>query len=309
MRIGIIIVSYNTCDLLRNCLRSLFDFTKETNIRVAVVDNGSTDGSVEMVRAEFPTVVCEEAGENLGFGRANNLGVRLLEERFGRAEYLFFLNPDTVLLNDAVGILADFLDRNPEAGACGGNLYGTDGQTPALSFSPLHGLRWELTTLLPNGIKRRVWPPDTWFNFGEKPLQVGYVAGADLLIRREALGTAPAFDPDFFMYYEDMEICVRIRRAGFGIWSVPQARIVHLAGQSCKVSRTKLERLLETKYIYYTKLYGRRYAHRAYLLLQAGYRLHAGLGRLTHNRAKQARYSEWAEVNAAVWRQYRAAGR
>lgn len=305
MRTGIIIVSYNTCLLLRNCLRSLFQHTADETVRVAVVDNGSTDGSVEMVRREFPEAVCAVADGNLGFGRANNLGVKLLEERFGRAEYLFFLNPDTVLLNDAVGILTRFLDERPEAGAAGGNLYGADGTTPAQSFSPVHGLGWEWVSLLPNGIKRRVWPPETWFNYDELPKQVGYISGADLMVRRAALGEAEPFDPEFFMYYEDMELCVRLRRAGFGIWSVPQARIVHLGGESCKVSRLKFERLLETKYLYYTKMYGKGYVRWAYLLLQTGYRLHVLLGRLAHNREKQQRYGEWAEINASVWRQYR----
>lgn len=306
MRIGIVIVSYNTCALLRNCLRSIFAFVdpEDETIRVAVVDNGSTDGSMETVRREFPTVTGVEAGENLGFGRANNLGVKSLEDRYGAAEYLFFLNPDTVLLNDAVGILADFLDRNPEAGAAGGNLFAEDGSTPALSFSPRHGLRWEITTLLPNPLKRRVWPAGTWFNFDERPRRVGYVSGADLMVRRKALGTATAFDPDFFMYYEDMELCRRIRRAGFGVWSVPQARIIHLAGQSCRVSRTKFERLLEAKYLYYTKVQGKRYALGAYLLLQAGYQLHALLGRMTRNREKRDRYAEWARINTETWRRH-----
>ncbi|MDE5944032.1 MAG: glycosyltransferase family 2 protein [Rikenella sp.] len=306
MRIGIVIVSYNTRALLLNCLRSIFAFVEPEDeaIRVAVVDNGSTDGSMETVRREFPTVMGVEAGENLGFGRANNLGIKYLEERYGTAEYLFFLNPDTVLLNDAVGMLADFLDRNPTAGACGGNLYGADGKTPALSFSPVHGIGWELTTLLPNALKRRVWPESTWFNYGDRPRPVGYVSGADLMVRRKALGSATVFDPDFFMYYEDMELCVRIRRAGFEVRSVPQARIIHLAGQSCRVSRTKFERLLEAKYLYYTKIQGKRYALRAYLLLQAGYRLHALLGRIAGNRSKRNRYAEWAQINTEIWRRH-----
>ena len=306
MRIGIIIVSYNTCGLLGDCLRSLFRWIEpaDPKIRVAVVDNGSTDGSVEMVRGEFPEVVCVEAGENLGFGRANNLGVKQLEEAYGRAEFLFFLNPDTVLLNDAVGILADFLERNPPAAAAGGNLYGADGSSPAQSFSPVHGLRWELIALMPNRIKRLVWPPRTWFNYGSEPRQVGYLSGADMLVRRDALGTATAFDPDFFMYYEDMELCVRLRRAGGGVWSVPAARIIHLAGQSSRVSRTKFERLQEAKYLYYTKVHGLCYARTAYRLSQTGYRAHAWLGRLTGNRAKHERYAEWAEINAETWRRH-----
>ncbi|WP_281671328.1 glycosyltransferase family 2 protein [Rikenella microfusus] len=307
IRTGIVIVSYNTCDLLRDCLRSVFaqtDRQKEGGFRVVVVDNGSEDGSAQMVRREFPETLCVEAEENLGFGRANNLGVERLEALYGRAEYLFFLNPDTVLLNDAVGILAGFLDRRPEAAAAGGNLYGADGVSPAQSFSPVHGLGWELTGLMPEGFKRLVWPAGTWFNYGTEPRRVGYVSGADLMVRREALDGKPAFDPDFFMYYEDMELCVRLRRDGWGVWSVPQARIVHLAGQSCAVSKRKFRMLSEAKYIYYGKVRGRFYARAVYALTQAGYRCHERLGRLTRNAAKSGRYGAWAAANRSAWRHF-----
>ncbi|WP_294594384.1 glycosyltransferase family 2 protein [uncultured Rikenella sp.] len=304
MRIGIVIVNYNTCALLRNCLQSLATYLShggEETIRVAVVDNGSTDGSAEMVRSEFPEVVCVEAGENLGFGHANNLGVKVLEERFGEAEYLFFLNSDTVLLNDAPAILAEFLDNRPEAGVAGGNLFRADGTAPNRSFASVHGLGWEL----PAFIKRRLWPNEPWFNHTSEPRQVGYIVGADLMVRRAALKNREAFDPDFFMYYEDIELCVRIRRSGFEVWSVPQARIIHLAGQSCTVPNTKFQRIQESKYIYYNKVHGTSHARWAYRLAQTGYRLHAAWGRLTGNHAKRERYAEWAEINAAAWKQGR----
>ena len=303
MRIGIILVSYNTRDLLYNCLKSVFEQTAlpENTFRVVVVDNGSTDQSLEMVQRDFPQVIAVDAGENLGFGRANNLGMERLEAQYGRTEYLLFLNPDTLLLNNAPGILADFLDRHPTAGAVGGNLYGADGTTPNQSFSPVHGLGWELMKFMPNSIKNWYWPRGTWFNYGTTPRQVGYISGADLMIRRSALGESPAFDPDFFMYYEDMELCVRIRRAGYGVWSEPQARIIHLEGQACQVSRTKFERLQQTKYLYYNKVHGPGYARAVYWLTQCGYRFYVLWGRVSGNREKAARYREWAEVNAAAW--------
>lgn len=308
IKVGVVIVSYNTCDLLRDCLRSLFGRTElpQEEWRVAVVDNGSTDGSVEMLKGEFPGAVCVEAGENLGFGRANNRGVKKLEAEYGRAEYLFFLNPDTVLINDAVGILAGFMEEHPEAGVAGGNLFEADGMTPAQSFSPVHGLGWELAKLMPESVKRRVWPVGTWFNYGCEPRGVGYVSGADLMVRRAALGDRLAFDEDFFMYYEDMELCVRVRRAGYGVFSVPRARIVHLAGQSCGVSRRKFEMLQQAKYIYYGKVHGVWYARLAYGISQAGYRGHEWLGGLSGRGEKRERYGVWAEVNAVAWRGYRA---
>ena len=304
IRVAVVIVSYNTRALLRDCLTSLFRKTRMAadEFRVVVVDNASSDDSVRMVREEFPAVLCIEAGENLGFGRANNLGVERIVAECGEVKYLFFLNSDTLLLNDAVGRLADFLDATPRAAAAGGNLYAADGVTPAQSFSPVHGLDWELLRLMPNAVKRRAWPPETWFNYGMEPIRVGYISGADLMVRREALGGRQPFDPDFFMYYEDVEICVRLTRAGYEVWSVPEARIVHLGGQSCTVSRQKFERMQQAKYLYYDKTRGAAYSGWVYRLTQLGYRAHEWLGRMTGNAAKRDRYREWAEVNAQVWR-------
>lgn len=311
MRVGIVIVSYNTCGLLRDCLLSVYGLTHGVDFGVAVVDNGSSDGSPEMVRGEFPQVVLVETGENLGFGRANNRGVEALlavsrtDSVSWELEYLFFLNPDTVLENNAVKILADYLDGHSQAGIVGGNLYDGTG-APAQSFSPIHGLWWELIKLMPEGIKRWVWRPQAWFNYSLAPREVGYISGADLMVRRAALcGTLP-FDPDFFMYYEDMELCVRVRRlSGLAVVSVPQARIVHLAGQACSVSRRRFAMLQDAKYLYFTKVHGIFYARLVYLVSQGGYRAHAWLGRVMRNHAKRDRYAEWAQINGAAWRSFR----
>lgn len=319
MKTGIVIVSYNTRDLLRECLRSVFAktmlaTTQHLDFRIVVADNGSTDGSPEMLREEFPGVIVVETSGNIGFGRANNAGVAALDAAAiatgeQSAEYLFFLNPDTLLINNAVKILADFLDAHPAVGIAGGNLYAADGVTPAQSFSPQHGLEWELLNLAPNFIKRLLRGPEMWFNYGIEPRRVGYISGADLMVRRSMLDPmrgSEVFDPDFFMYYEDMELCVRVRRlSGAQVMSVPDARIVHLAGQSCTVSRRKFAMLQDSKYIYYRKIRGAFYTRLVYHFSQAGYRFHALLGLLTLNIDKREQYAERAALNREAWQRFK----
>ena len=119
--VSVITVNYNTRDYLDNCLRSLFARTKGVSFEVIVIDNASSDDSVRMVKDSYPSVTVIESDRNLGFGAANN---RAFDEAKGK--YIFFLNPDTVLLNDAVSILATYLDTTPSVALCGGNLYTPD---------------------------------------------------------------------------------------------------------------------------------------------------------------------------------------
>lgn len=206
------------------------------------------DGSQEMLRAEFPSVTLIESPENLGFGRANNLGAT---KAVGK--YLFLLNPDTLLLNNAVKFLADYLDQNPKCGVCGGNLFTQDNQ-PAHSF-------WELPTIQ-NELKEffRVGSPKE-FNYTSEPQEVGYITGADLMIRADLFHSLNGFDADFFMYCEEVELCYRAFKAGFSIYSVPDAKIKHFDGQSFSNNwQKRLKLSLEGKKKYYRKTHGKFYA-------------------------------------------------
>ncbi len=300
MKLSIIIVSYNTRELLRECLSSLLYWSEGLACEVIVVDNASDDGSEGMVRAEFPTVQVIQSGSNLGFGRANNLGLQQ-----ARGEYVWFLNSDTRSIHNAARVLCDYLDQHPDAGAVGGNLLDAD-QQAAHSFGPLHNVWWELADLLPTAWKRSLRGPYSTFNYDPEPRRVGYLSGADLMVRR-ALVVPVGFDPDFFMYYEDMELCHRIRRAGYRIVSVPRARVIHLAGQSNNVSAKKLQMLLESKYTYYAKTHGERYARMVYLLLQAGYSIHVLIGQFGGDIEKRRQYNTWRMVNEIAWEHHSAA--
>ncbi|MDR0681040.1 MAG: glycosyltransferase family 2 protein [Dysgonamonadaceae bacterium] len=246
MEVSVIIVSYNTKALLRQCLSSVFEKTQDVEFEVIVVDNASNDGSPQMVREEFPNVTLIESPENLGFGRANNLGAQ-----YAGGEYLFLLNSDTVLMNNAAKILADFLNSNPKAGVCGGNLF-DENKNPACSFVTLAELSvaGELLNLL------CLQPKSASFNKKTHPISVGCIIGADFMVRSNVFKKTGGFDPDFFMYYEEMELTYRIKKAGYKSFNVPQAQIIHLGGKSLD-SEQKFKLVQMSKNVYYRKTQSR----------------------------------------------------
>lgn len=224
--VSIIIVNYNTVDLTRDCINSIFALTKDIAFEVILVDNSSTDGSKEFFQNDS-RIKYIYSDENLGFGGGNNLGAQVAS-----GKYLLFLNPDTVLLNNAVKMLAKFMDANPNASACGGNLYDVDGK-PTLSFRRyLPGIRWELNLISAGIFDKLLFGVNSIFNHTNNHLEVGYITGADLMVPRNLFLGCNGFSKDFFMYYEETDLCFRISQCDRKIFSVPNARIMHLEGKS-----------------------------------------------------------------------------
>jgi GT2 family glycosyltransferase len=242
MDVSVIIVNYHTRSLTAACIDSLFEKTEGLTFEVILVDNASTDGSREHFGQDSRIhYVYQE--ENLGFGRANNVGIGLATGR-----YVFFLNSDTLLLNNAVKVLADFLDSHPRAGACGGNLFTQDLQ-PAPSFLRYRPSVYdELNQLLRDVPDRLLFGRNLDFNHTGRPMKVGYITGADLMVRREVLEKTGGFDPSFFMYYEETELCHRMTKRGWQIYSVPEAHIIHLGGASFQPNDEALLRRQQIKY-------------------------------------------------------------
>lgn len=251
MEVSIIYVNYKTAGLILDSIRSVKEKTQGLAYEIIVVDNSSGDNSLELIKATFPEVICIQSAENLGFGRANNLGIEKAQ-----GDCILFLNPDTVLRNDAIRILYGFLIENPLAGACGGNLYDENGQ-PATSFSRKYpSFIWELLAILyipPICVSHR---RSLFFNKEGYPIEVASITGADLMIRRSVLSSVGGFDPDFFMNYEETELCNRIKRSGLKIYSVPSAQITHLEGRASYIKQSRLYFLYEGQYIYFRKVYG-----------------------------------------------------
>lgn len=242
MDVSVIYVNYHTSGLIADSMRSLLHHTSGVSYEVIVVDNGSQPDLPEILAQAVPEqpVRCVMLKENRGFGVANNEGFCIATGR-----NLFCLNPDTLLLNNAVKILSDRLDTHPGTGAVGGNLYDAE-MRPALSYRRIFpGIRWEINDLLHLWPEKLRYGASARFNAGDTPLDVAYISGADLMMPRHVVELTGGFSPDFFMYFEETDLCRRIRRAGYRITSVPQARIQHLEGASFAqegVNRARISR-------------------------------------------------------------------
>lgn len=250
MDVSIIIVSYNTRELVKACLNSLYKNTSSLAFEVIVVDNNSQDRISEMLNEEFKEVKFLALPNNIGFGRANNEGIKIAKGR-----NIFLLNPDTLLLNNAVKILSDFLDARRDVAICGGNLYRGD-LSPAHSYMMyLPSLKGELNEMLFGRLFREKHGATLEFNHGDSPLEVGYITGADMMIRQDVLDEVGLFDADFFMYFEETELTWRIKKRGYKVMNVPSAKIIHLEGQSITLKERREQMYLSSRRLYYQKIY------------------------------------------------------
>jgi GT2 family glycosyltransferase len=226
MDLSIIIVNWNTSDLLRNCLRSIQDYRGNLSVQAIVVDNNSSDDSREMVARCFPNVTLVNSGRNLGFARGNNLGLA-----HARAPLVLFLNPDTEIKAGALDLMARFMRDNPTVGAMGCKIRNISGTIQRL------GLQWvpsPLTEFLKFiAVSDRTYERLPRFFPCHDPEKSGYVIklfGACLLVRRPVMEQVGPFDEQFFMYCEDVDLCCRITRAGWKLYYLSDAEILHLGG-------------------------------------------------------------------------------
>lgn len=209
--LSIIIVNINNCKLLEECLTSIKKSTHKITYEVIVVDNASTDGSREMIRNKFPKVVLITNKENLGFSKANNLGLKIYQGR-----YTMLLNNDTIVKESALDRMVEFMDNHPEAGACGAKLLNVDG-----TIQRQGGL-----------LGKKFWQ-------AKEPTTVNFVLGAALLVRKEVIDQVGIMDDNLFFYNDDLDWCLSIRKAGYKIYFLPQAEIIHYGGYSSKKKFTR----------------------------------------------------------------------
>ena len=246
MDVSVIIVNYNTLELTKNTIESVFEKTKELKYEIILVDNASTDGSVDFFENNYKNkIIFIKNTENLGFGKANNRGIEI-----AKGKYVFLLNSDTLLINNAIKILFDFMEKTKECGICGGNLYTKELQPTHSFLRKFPSLLLEIQEYIKKKEKIR-----NDFNYTNFEQEVAYITGADMFIRKEILEKSGYFDKDFFMYFEETELSYRIKRLGYKIVSVPQAKIIHLEGKSTIFKERKFTMYLESKYKFYYKLY------------------------------------------------------
>ncbi|MBQ5646678.1 MAG: glycosyltransferase family 2 protein [Treponema sp.] len=239
MDVSIIIVNYNTKDLIKNCIDSIYKHTKAVEFEIIVSDNGSTDGSIEIIKREFPNVILIENNENLGFGKANNRGLKI-----AKGKYIFYLNSDTVLLNNAVKYFFDYWETSPEKeeiGALGSNLLDVDGKV-IHSYGKFLSINHEIYTTLKvllNISKFTILKvlfnkpiPKCISTCIEEKKYIGtvdYITGADLFLKNSQ---DSEFDESFFMYCEETDLQYKISEKGLKRIIIEKPNIIHLCGAS-----------------------------------------------------------------------------
>lgn len=247
MQVSIIIVNYNTSDLLLQCVDSVFQKVQGVEYEVIVADNCSREEQKLLLRNDNRFKLIELA-ENLGFGKANNAAAA-----YAKGDVLFLLNPDTILLNDAVSILYDYMQKHKNVGICGGNLFDGD-LKPAHSFHRLlPGFLSELDFAAGQLYRRMRFGKNSQFNYTSCALPVAMITGADMMIRHSLWNLVHGFDSDFFMYYEDTDLCKRCLEYKYDVMSVPSAHIQHLEGKSFTESEKHCERILNGRFTYFSK--------------------------------------------------------
>lgn len=235
-KLSIIVVSYNTREYLKECLDSIYR-TKSVSASVIeceiiVVDNASEDGSAQMVKKNFPAVDLIVNEQNLGFAAANNQGIKRAKGR-----YILLLNPDTVVLDDALEKMTDFMDAHPELGISSCQLLNEDKSVqPTGGYFPdlLRVFAWMffLDDLpLISGFFPSYHPHPSFY---QRERQLDWVTGAFLFIRKKVVKRIGLLDEDFFMYVEEVDYCFRAKQAGFKVFFWPQVEVIHLGRKSLK---------------------------------------------------------------------------
>ncbi|MEI8185363.1 MAG: glycosyltransferase family 2 protein [Chlorobiaceae bacterium] len=235
--VTVVIVSYNTKDILRHCLEALFTYSAGLEIEVFVVDNNSADGSAQMVQTEFTAVRLISNSRNAGFAAANNQAFRLATGR-----YIVLLNPDAYLRPLSLSKGIEFMDKNPLCGICGGKIISPEGKLePSARRFP--SALSKLLTLSGISGKFSHSPILNRHEFGgfahDKPMEVDWVPGTFTIVRKEMLDSIGFFDERFYLYYEETDLCLRAKKAGWKVYFIPFAEVMHIGGASSKTRKDK----------------------------------------------------------------------
>lgn len=250
VNVSIIIVNYNTYDLVVKCILSVLNNTYGISYEIIVVDNNSPDRRIENLQKEFPEVVLVLNPTNDGFGSANNIG-----NKYAKGYYLFLLNSDTILKDNSIYELYCFLEENMETvGACGGNLC-DENLKPATSFSRfMPSFLSDIDQFFFNMLSKTIYRKNCYYAFSKEPFEVkGNISGADLMIQKKIFDKLNGFDENYFMYYEETDLLFRLRNINYKTYIVPRSEIIHLEGASEVLQVNKLNRTYDSKKKYYLK--------------------------------------------------------
>lgn len=266
MGLSIIVVNWNTRDMLADCLQSVYGTADGLDLEVFVVDNASTDGSAQMVRERFSWVRLIENRENVGFAQANNQAIRASE-----GCHIVLLNSDTEVCPGALQTMVQFMERHPQAGGCGPRLLNADGSLQN-SCHPMLTPEREFWRLI---FFDRLWRRATYVQERwdwETPRPVEVIKGACFLLRRAALDQVGLLDGRYFMYTEEMDLCYRLLQAGWQLYWVPQAMVKHYGEASSRQEAEAMYvQLYRSKVQFHRKFGGPRRAHRFKRLVRVAY--------------------------------------
>jgi len=263
MTVSVIIVSYNTCKLLQQCLESLFAAHTRHELEIFVVDNASADDSADMVAREFPQVCLITNDTNLGFGAANN-------QAYARStgSYVLLLNPDALLRDGSIDAPVDFLEEHEACGMVGGKIVNPDGELAPSARRFPNAWRNFLTI---SGLSER-FPNSRFFGGADfkhfdhnTPLRVDWIPGTFTVYRRTMLEDIGLFDERFFLYYEETDLCRRAAQAGYEVYFIPDAEVLHVGGACSKTRKDKsfdesgaqvMSFRMRSEYLYFRKQHG-----------------------------------------------------
>jgi hypothetical protein len=301
--LSIVIVNWNSAGFVRQCLRSIQHNRPAFSYEVIVVDSGSFDGCGEMLNREFPGARFVQSRNNVGFASANNMGAQVAGGRF-----LLFLNPDTEIIGDALNNLIQALNQQPDAGLVGARLLNTDG---SLQTSCIQSFPTVLNQALDAEWLRRIFPRShLWgmkplFQETQIPSPVEVISGACIMIKRSVFQHVSGFDERYFMYSEDLDLCWRVRQAGFDCMYVPDAQIVHHGGGSSNSARNMFSNVMTRESVFrFLKFHRGRpvaWCYRAAMGISSLVRLPLivtvnGTRRLVEKKIRQGSFRKWIAI-------------
>jgi GT2 family glycosyltransferase len=245
--ISIVLVCWNNKDYLEPCLQSLYDGKLKYTFDVVCVDNGSTDGSQEMLREKFPDVILIENGRNVGLSKASNQGIAATN-----GKYVLLLNNDTIVNCRALETMYELLESNQAAGAAGGKLLNGDGTFQG-GYAKFSNLSEEF--MIATSLGARIWPGYPSHHDCQEAKPVGWLSSACLMVRRAALEKVGLLDENYFIYGDEADLQYRLNQAGLPVYYIPYATTIHYGGKS--MNRWKRRKMVyRGKLLFYQKNYG-----------------------------------------------------
>jgi GT2 family glycosyltransferase len=260
MELSIICVNWNSVDYLRECIASIYEFTRGISFEIIVVDNASPEAGVDVLKDEFPGITLITSEKNLGFAGANNLGFK-----HSTGSYVLFLNPDTKLMEPTITIMLECIKSLPDAGVVGCKLLNTD---LSIQLNSIQKFPTILNQVLDTEYLRLRWPHcplweiEPLFRKDVKVIRVEVISGACMLLKREVFQEVDMFSEDYFMYAEDLDLNYKLKQAGYSNYYIGETAIIHHGGRSSsrqKVSQWATIMKHRAMLRYYRKTRGRAY--------------------------------------------------